>query len=181
MRSVLLAGLMGSLMTMAAVNAQAAELSLTPADTRIGLTIYAMGMFPQSGHFSRFTGTLRVDPGHPESCHVDLKVEIASLAMSTQTATRMSLGPSMLDAAHFPTLSYQGSCNPAHTVGKLTLHGITDTLTLTATRAAGTITANGSLRRQDYAVLGMTGLVGSTVNIVFAVDLPPALAQSFSR
>ncbi len=168
-------------MMMAATSAQAAELRLDPADARIGLTIYAMGMFPQAGHFSRFAGKLSLDPGPPARCHVELQVEAASLAMSTEARTRTALGPSMLDAAHFPALTYHGDCDPAHTAGQLTLHGVTHDLALTTSLDAGTITATGALHRQDYAVRGLPGLVGGTVHIVFSVDLPPDLAQSFPR
>ncbi len=156
-------------------------MQLGPADARIGLTVYAMGMFPEAGHFSRFSGTLSVAPGDPESCRVTIQVEVASLTMSTDTGTHMALGPTMLDAAHFPRLTYEGDCRPAHSSGNLTLHGITRPISLAATRDDKGIAAHGSIHRQDYAIHGFPGLVGGTINVVFSVDLPPDLAKELPR
>jgi polyisoprenoid-binding protein YceI len=181
MRSIPLAGLAAWCLMLPAGGASAAEMKLIPSDTHINLTVYAMGLFPQNGHFSNFTGTLSIDPGHPESCHVAMQVQVASLAMPTETATRTALGPTVLDAVHFPTLAYQGDCKPASTAGQLTLHGVTRPLTLTATRDANHIAASGVLRRQDYDIRGLPGLIGSMIHIVFSVDLPPDLAAIFPR
>ncbi len=168
-------------LTLSAGRAGATVLQINPADARIGLTVYAMGMFAEAGHFSRFTGTLSVDPGHPESCRVAIQVEIASLAMSTQTATHMALGPTMLDPARYPMLTYQGDCKPVSTLGMLTLHGLTHPLLLAATHDAKGISAHGALHRQDFAINGLPGLVGATIDIVFSVDLPPDLAKELPR
>ena len=161
--------------------ARAAAMRLEPDDARIGLTVYAMGMFPETGHFSRFTGTLTVDPGHPESCRVTMQVEVASLTMSTETGTHMALGPAMLDAAQFPKLTYEGDCTATRSSGQLTLHGVTRPLTLATTRSDKGIAAHGTLHRQDYAIRGFPGLIGATINVVFAVDVPPDLAKDLPR
>ncbi len=164
-----------------ATTAQAGAMQLTPSDARIGLTVYAMGMFAQAGHFSRFTGTLSVEPGHPESCRVAMQVDVASLTMSTEAGTHMALGPTMLNAAQFPKLTYEGDCTPTRSSGQLTLHGVTRAITLAATHDDKGIAAHGTLRRQDYDIRGFPGLVGGTINVVFAVDLPPDLAKELPR
>jgi len=168
-------------LVLSAATAQAGVMQLEPADARIGLTVYAMGMFAQAGHFEHFTGTLSVAPGHPESCHVAMQVDVASLTMSTERGTHMALGPTMLDAAHFPRLTYEGDCMPTRSSGQLTLHGVTRPLLLEATRDDKGFAAHGSIRRQDYAIKGFPGLVGSNINVVFSVDLPPDLAKELPR
>jgi len=174
-------GLAASVLLLFTTAAHAGVMQLMPADARVGLTVYAMGMFPQAGRFSRFAGTLSVQPGHPETCHVAIQVEVASLEMSTQAGTHMALGPTMLDASQFPKLTYDGDCAPTSSSGQLTLHGVTRPLTLVATRDDKGISAHGSLRRQDYAIRGFPGLVGGTINVVFSVDLPPDLAKELPR
>jgi polyisoprenoid-binding protein YceI len=180
-RIVLRTGASACAFMLCAGAAQAAVLQLQPSDARIGLTVDAMGMFPEAGHFSRFTGTLTVDPGHPETCRVAMQVEVASLAMSTQTGTHMALGPTMLDPAQFPKLTYEGDCTATRSSGQLTLHGVTRPITMAATRDDKGIAAHGTLRRQDYAIRGFPGLVGATINVVFAVDVPPDLAKDLPR
>ncbi len=166
---------------LAAGTAQAGVMQLAPANARIGLTVYTMGIFPEAGHFSRFLGTLSVTPGHPESCHVAMQVDVASLTMSTDRDTHVALGPSMLDATHFPNLTYQGDCTSTRNSGQLTLHGITRPLSLVATRDDKGIAAHASIRRQDYAIDGFPGLVGRTISVTFSIDLTPDLAKELPR
>ena len=155
----------------------AAQVPLDPADTRIGLTVYALGLFAQDGHFTRFSGNLRFDPAHPTDCRVEVKVDAASLDMGAATRTRTALGTSMLDAAHYPDLLYAGACTPARTEGQLTLHGVRRSLTVSQTRRANSITATATLRRQDYGIHGLPALIGAKIDILFTMDLPPTLAE----
>jgi polyisoprenoid-binding protein YceI len=176
-RICLQAGLAAGIFVLSVSATLATTLQLVPANTQMGLTVYAMGMFPQAGHFGKFSGTLSVEPGHPESCRVAMQVDVTSLVMSTQTGTHTALSPTMLDPARFPTLGFEGDCDPGNTHGQLTLHGVTRALTLTATRDAKGISAHGTLRRQDFGIVGFPALIGSTIKVVFSVDLPPGLAE----
>ena len=57
------------------------------------------------------------------------------------------------------------------------MHGVTRKLELTATRQGDMVTAQGTLRRQEYGLTGMPGLLGRTIRITFAVLLPDGLAS----
>jgi polyisoprenoid-binding protein YceI len=171
----------GILVALPASFACAAQVKLAPDDARIGLTAYALGVLPQSGRFSRFSGSLQFDPAHPQLCHVQLTVDVTSLAMGAAIYTRTALGASLLDAAHYPTLSYDGACDLARTTGQLTLHGVTRSLVLDETRVGARITATGKLRRQDYGILGVPALIGSSIGLVFSVELPADLAAQLPR
>ncbi len=149
---------------------------LTPASTRIDLTVYAMGLFPLPAHFVRFSGTLAVISGPPLRCSVAIRIEAASLEMEDAQRAQTAIGPHLLDAAHFPDLIYQGSCTNGQATGELTLHGVTRPLTLTATRTGDQVSASGTLRRQEYGITGLPGLIGRSIGIRFTVRLPPGLA-----
>jgi polyisoprenoid-binding protein YceI len=149
---------------------------LLPGPASIGLTIYAMGLFPLPAQFGRFTGTLTVDQADPSHCIVALRIETASLQMADASRLQLALGPRLLDAAHYPLLIYQGSCAGGQAAGALTLHGVTRPLTLSASRDGDRVEAAGTLIRQDYGVDGWPGLIGRTIRIRFSVKLPPGLA-----
>ena len=153
------------------------QVALTPPGTSVQFTTYAMGLFPLAGHFNNFTGELHVDPNNPNTCAVTLDISVASLQMADPGRTRDALSPSLLDAATYPHLTYQGSCAGGHASGMLTMHGVTRRLELTATRQGDTVTAQGTLRRQEYGVTGLPGLLGRTIRITFAVSLPDGLAS----
>ena len=135
-----------------------------------------MGLWPVAGHFTRFTGQLQVDPAHAQDCTVALNIDVSSLQMADPERARLATGPKLLDALQYPMLTYQGSCAGGHAAGMLTMHGVTRKLDLTAKRAGQTVTATGTLRRQDYGVDGLPGLIGRTIKLTFAVSLPDDLA-----
>ncbi len=160
----------------AETRAQTRQIPLVPPGTRAEFTSYAMGLWPIAGHFTRFTGQLQVDPAHAEACSVILTIDVASLEMTDPDRARTATGPKLLDAPHFPTLTYQGSCAGGHAAGMLTLHGVTRRLELTATRRGQVVTAVGTLHRQDYGVDGLPGLISRTIQLTFTVSLPGDLA-----
>ena len=151
-------------------------MQIEPDNARIGLTVFAVGLFPVPGEFHRFSGNLRVDPASPGSCDVSLDVTVASLQMDDPGRTPVALGPRLLDAAHFPTLHYSGTCSAGVATGLLTMHGVTHPLSFTASRDGDAVDARGSLRRGDFGVSGLPGLVGRRVDMRFSVTLPPGLA-----
>ena len=157
------------------------HLTLAPPGTSVRFTTYAMGVFPLTGHFDHFAGALDVDPASPNTCTVTLDISVASLQMADPDRTKQALGPALLDAAAYPHLTYQGSCVGGRASGMLTMHGVTRHLDLTATRQGETVTAEGTLRRADYGVTGMPGLLGRSIRITFAVCLPDGLAGLMTR
>jgi polyisoprenoid-binding protein YceI len=145
---------------------------LTPATTTLGLTVYALGLFPIPGTYPRFHGTLELDTDHPGFCRVSITVDQLSLHMTDPARVRKALAPDMLNAAQFPTMSYAGNCQGRQTEGTLTLHGITRPVALYLTRRGGRVTGDGWLNRHDFEVNGMPHMVGPTIKIRFSTTLP---------
>jgi polyisoprenoid-binding protein YceI len=147
-------------------------LALTPATAKLGLTVYALGLFPVAGAYASFSGTLDIDPANPDFCRVTVTVDQASLNMGDPTRTRKALAPDMLDAAHYPTMRYSGTCDGSTMGGTLTLHGIARPLSLTLRRSGTTVAGEGRLIRHDYAIDGMPHLLGQVIKIRFSTTLP---------
>jgi polyisoprenoid-binding protein YceI len=165
----------------AAAFAAPATVPIGPQSTQIDLVTYALGLFGLPAEFQRFSGTLSADPADPQSCKVSITIQAASLHMDDQSRQSLATGPKLLDVARFPTLHYEGSCADHHLVGSLTMHGVTHPLALQASRDGDEIIAQGSLRRGDYDMNGLPGLIGRTVHITFKVALPSGLAAALDK
>ncbi len=151
---------------------------LAPATSKIEYTVFTLGMFPMSAYFNDFAGTVSTDSPPTGQCHVAVSVRIASLHMNDPVRTRIALGASMLDAAHFPTMAFTGQCAGATLTGALTLHGITHPLALTLRREGARVIATGMVQRRDYAITGMPGLVGQRIRTRLQTALPPTIDAS---
>jgi polyisoprenoid-binding protein YceI len=149
-------------------------IALAPPASRLDYTVFALGLFPIDANFQDFAGSLTVDPHDPSRCAVVLTVRIASLHMADPARNKLALSASVLDAARFPSMHFSGTCADAGAAlaGTLTLHGVTRPLTLAVTRDGTHVTATGMLRRSDYAIGGLPGLVGQRIRFRLAADLP---------
>ena len=146
------------------------SVALTPGSSTVAFRAYGLGLFPLDGQFARFHGRFTYDPAAPAHCSVMLQVDVPSLAMDP-TYGGMVLGPEFLDAARFPGLAYQGTCDADAMNGLLTMHGVSRPFALTLDRGRNEVTAVGSLRRADWGMTARPLLGGSTVRITVTVPL----------
>jgi polyisoprenoid-binding protein YceI len=149
----------------AGARAESRSFPLDPAHAEIAFRAYAFGVVPTDGMFSRFSGTLTVDPDAPGTCRVDVNVEVASLQMSNRSVRGEVLSAGLLDAADFPTLVYSGSCDPGGIDGALTLHGATHPLHLAIVNSPPRYSAEAAIHRRDWGITGRPLLCGPTVRI----------------
>ncbi len=154
-----------------AARAVAATIALTPANSEIGYTIYQFGLFPVQARFTQFGGTLDLDRAAPGRCQVRVWVQLASLQMEDRGKQDMALGPSLLDAAHFPQMAFSGTCQGSKVVGQLTLHGLTHALTLQTTPDRDTMLAYGTIRRRDYGISGLRMVISPLVHLRLRVPI----------
>jgi polyisoprenoid-binding protein YceI len=159
-------------LTFASARAADRLVPLTPPTTRIGYTVFAWGLWPITGSFDRFRGLVTQDQDKPAVCRIDVTVDIDSLRMEDPDRRQQSLGPDMFDAAHYPTMRFAGHCAPQSIVGTLTLHGISRAVTLAAHREGSQVICAGTLRRRDFGIVGMSGMVAPYVHIRLCARLP---------
>jgi polyisoprenoid-binding protein YceI len=175
-RSPLYCVLLACLSTVA--DAASRRVPLAPPDTEVAFRAYGLGLLPLDGRFARFQGWLTYDPEDRSACQVDLTVDVASLGMSDASVRETVVGPEFMDAPHFPTLAYAGSCQPAGIGGMLGLHGVTRPLHLSLTWSPDRVMAEGQLQRADWGMTAMPFVAGRTVRIQVAVPLPTPLHAS---
>lgn len=152
-----------------------ARVELVPGASAVAFRAYGMGLLPLDGEFTRFHGWIAYDPDDHAACQVELRVEVASLAMSGDAPRDDILGPDFLDAARFPALTYDGACGTDGLDGRLAMHGVTRPFALTLDWTPDSVVAVGRLRRADWGMTAMPILGGSTVRIAVSVRLaePP--------
>lgn len=147
-----------------------------------------------------WTGEVRWDPADPAGCEVRITVPVSGLRADEDAArarvgeapiaegqrakiTESMRGPSQLDAAAFPTITYTATrCEPSGDIvrvtGELTLHGVTRSVTTpmrvhadgTTFAASGVFTAKAS----DFGFTPYTALLGALRNrdeMTFTVEV----------
>lgn len=174
--------LLGATTAVVAVCAQpcrssAAEtrVALSPAADSVGIRAYRLGVFPLDGRFNRFQGWLTYDPTNHADCRVELRVDVASLTVSSPGMLQRVLGPDFLDAAHYPSLAFQGSCDRDGLDGRLDMHGVNRPFGLALNWRQRSVNAVGNLHRGDWGMQALPVLAGPTVRIDVSVHIagPP--------
>ena len=170
-RSLVVAALVA--VPMPPVQAAIINVPLVPQSTKIGYTALVFGLFPIPAHFDRFSGSITADPSDPTTCEIHVVVEIASLQMADPARTAQALGPSLLDAARYPTMRFDGKCEQGGGVsGQLLLHGVSGYLHMSRHRFGDTVLSTGKVQRRDYGITGFSGLLGQSISIRFSTRLP---------
>jgi polyisoprenoid-binding protein YceI len=158
----------------AATDSAPDRLVLTPPGTVVRFRAYGLGLFPLNGNFTRFDGVMTYHHDARTVCRVTLRVEVASLAMFDPSVRDEILGPEFMDAVHFPTLEFSGTCQSGGLAGTLAMHGVSRPLVLDLTWDDGAVTAEGQMRRAEWGMTAKPFLGGSTVRIAVEATLPAA-------
>lgn len=146
---------------------------LVPGTATLALRAYAMGLLPINSHFTHFDGALTYDPAVPGGCSARLTAFTDSLENSNPVMRETILGPEFLDAAHFPTLTFSGTCSTAEAVaGTLSVRGFTNPLAMRLTWTAHGVTAEGEMRRALWGMDARPFTVGPTIRLTVSVVLP---------
>ncbi len=152
-------------------------LPLSPANTTIGFSIGALGLFTLQGHFTRFAGDLLLDQARPEATRVAVLVDTTSVEAeggASDTAREIDL----LRTQDFPTLSFRSESvsvapdGSATVLGQLTLAGITKPLQLVVRREQQSFLAAGIVERSSHGLFALRPILADRVRLAIAVHLP---------
>ena len=143
-----------------------------------------------SGRFSKFSGTIKVDPADISKSSVEVTIDAASITTDNEGRDKHLKSADFFDVAQFPTLTFKSTSVKEVAKGKLevtgdfTMRGVTKKVTFPITNAgtqagmkpgsvvAGFIDGALTVNRQDYGVAygkGM-GIVGDDVAITLNVE-----------
>lgn len=152
---------------------------------QIKWTVSHFGFNDYFGIFGQPTGSLTIDPAKPNDAKVSVTIPVTELATSRADLTKHMMTPDFLDAAKFPTATFESTKvettgNKAKITGNLTLLGVTKPVVLDAEfTSAGknpmnqkaTIGFHGStvLKRSDWGMTKYVPLIGDSVKIDISI------------
>jgi len=160
---------------------QADTLKIDPAHSTIGFKIrHLFGNV--TGRFTDVSGTLEIDPAHPENANISATIGIQSVDTANAMRDNNLRGADFFQADKFPNMTFKSTkvvvsgTSEADMTGNLTLHGVTKPVTLLGKgpgMMGGATTgweATGSLKRSDFGLtwsktIEGTQLVGDDVSI----------------
>jgi polyisoprenoid-binding protein YceI len=158
------------------------SLAITPSNSKIEF-VGAKVTASHPGGFTDFGG--KVELGEPlEKSQIEVTIQTASLYADKEKLTKHLKSPDFFDVAKFPTATFRSADikkdGDKHTMsGDFTLHGVTKRIsfpvTLNATDADVTASAEFSINRQDYGINypGMRDdLIRDLVVIKLSLKLP---------
>jgi polyisoprenoid-binding protein YceI len=164
--------------------------SADPTHSTVGFTVKHLGIATVRGSFNQFEGTLQIDHDLASST-IHGTIEAASVDTADEKRDDHLRSPDFFDATQFPQLGFRSSeIRPVdedtyEIDGELTIHGVTNPITLTA-EVTGTeqdpwgnervgLEVTGQLNRGDYGIsfnqaLGSGNLVVSD-KVKLAIDI----------
>ena len=89
-----------------------------------------------TGNFTKFEGTIHVDPDHPEKSSVTATIDAASVDTKNEKRDADLRSDDFFDVAKHPTITFksksvkQTGADSGDIVGDLTMHGVTKEITL---------------------------------------------------
>ncbi|MDE2093229.1 MAG: YceI family protein [Burkholderiales bacterium] len=163
--------------------------TLLPAQSEIVFTSQQMGV-PVEGRFTRFDARIALDPRHPETGSVVLRIDTGSATLGLPETDAELAKPDWFGSARFAQATFQSSAVKSlgggrfEVNGKLAIKGSVHDLLVPVlvTQAGGTSVASGSftIKRLDYKVgvgeWADTSLVANDVQVRFKLalsGLPP--------
>jgi polyisoprenoid-binding protein YceI len=168
-------------------NAKIENFELDPVHTRVAFQISHAGFSNPIGTFSGTTGTLSFDPDDWSSAQLSVHIPIATLNLGDVDWQEKILDPTFFNAKEFPEASFVSTRvestgeNTAQVTGDLTLHGVTQPVTLTVTlnalkrhpltfkKTAG-FSATATLSRKAFGMTAWSSLVGDDVHLIIEAE-----------
>ena len=155
---------------------------LDPHHARIAWSVDHLGFSTYRGLIPSVTGTLLIDPAHPEAARLDAVVRMGGITSLDEALDRRLRGPQFFDVARYPTAAYRADglrmtgSRTALLHGSITLCGVTHPLDMNVRfRQAGQDPADGqltlgfdgaaTLRRSSFGIVAYMPLVGDDVGL----------------
>jgi polyisoprenoid-binding protein YceI len=118
---------------------QSGTYTLEPVHAMVMFGVSHFGYSNYYGQFPGATGTLVLDGAHPAESHLDVSVPVAGVWTPSAKLAEELKSADWLDAAAFPAMTFHSKRitvtgpTSADVAGDLTIHGVTQPVTLTAT------------------------------------------------
>lgn len=147
-----------------------------------------LGFAKYVGRFERFDVSLDFDADNPEAARVDAVIDMTSLDVANDPFANTLMGPNWFDAGQYPEAFFRSTGievtgeNTGVMTGELTMHGVTNPVTMDVTFNGGGrdrlrsayvigLSAVSEIDRRDFGVDRFTGFVGNKVELEIEAEL----------
>jgi polyisoprenoid-binding protein YceI len=179
---IVLRTLLGSLGTAAHA---ADTFKIDPVHSSVVFSVMHLGVTNFYGRFNDVSGTIVFDKADPSKSSVEVSVPVESVDTHYEKRNQHLKSPDFFNAKQFPVMTFksnkvEASGDTYKVSGDLTLHGVTKPLTVEFKKGGegkgmeGEIRGGGETRftvkRSDFGMNFMQGVVGDEINIVLSVE-----------
>lgn len=143
LKSLLAAGLLALSAQMSGAKAADYIIDTTGAHASINFRIKHLGFSWLQGRFDRFSGSFTFDEKNPAASKVKVDIDTASVNSNHAERDKHLRSADFLEVEKFPTATFESTSvtskgeGKADIAGKLTLHGVTKDIVISATRIGG--------------------------------------------
>ncbi|EYD75037.1 hypothetical protein Rumeso_03365 [Rubellimicrobium mesophilum DSM 19309] len=154
--------------------------------SRVAFT-WTFGADPVRGRMAVAGASLSLDLDDVGASQVSVAVDVTRADAGHPLATQAMTGPRVLDAADYPTITFQSrrvtlvGDGQARIDGDIVIRGVTRPITLDARLTSSTpdlsrltVTLNGLIHRSDFGATGWSDLVGDDVRLDIVAALRAA-------
>ncbi|MEQ1707226.1 MAG: YceI family protein [Terricaulis sp.] len=166
---------------------------LDAAHTQVSFSIERFGFNHVLGQFDAIAGEVALDQVNPERSRVNATIQTASVSAGLALRDEHLRGERWLNAAAFPTMTFNSTAvrrtgeNTADVTGDMTIHGVTQPVTLHVTlnrigtlpnnqRTGAGFSATASVSRAAFGIATAPNLIGDEIRITIEAlgEVPPA-------
>ena len=167
----------------APAQARPASYKIDTAGSRVDFGVQCFGLFKYGGRFSRFSGTVVLDPEHWETLQLQIQIPVDSLESRPRLWRHTLLGPAFFDGAHYPNIHF-GAMNAERTgktsaaaSGNLTIRSTTRPVRLAIVAAPNAesieVTTDTTVKRSDFGLGGVLPFASDEVAVSLRLRLVP--------
>jgi polyisoprenoid-binding protein YceI len=159
---------------------------IDPDHSTITFRVKHMGIAFVYGRFNDVEGSYAFDETATENCFIEIRVKAENIDTGNEKRDSHLRGPDFFDTDKFPTIVFKSVFvkklqeSTYEVVGYLTLHGITQFVTVQAVKTGNIQIPGGELRtgfetafmvrRSDYGMKYMLGGVGDKIELTVSVE-----------
>ncbi len=136
--------------------AQATAWNIDPNHSEVDFTVRHMSLTNVHGRFGKVTGTIQLDLSDLSKSSVQVSIDVSGVDTGVANRDNDLKGTNFFNVAQYPTATFTStsvskSANGLTVVGNLTLHGVTQPITLEVEGPEGPVAGMGNKQHTGYS------------------------------
>jgi polyisoprenoid-binding protein YceI len=164
------------------------DYTIDPVHSRAQFDITHLLISTVSGKFTKFQGTIHLDPASMAKSSVEVTIDASSIDTGSAMRDKDLVSQNFFDTAKYPSITFKSTevkdlgAGALSVAGTLTMHGETKPVVIAVsgwgtgpgmkpnTTVAGFRKGSLTLKRSDYGITRLMGPVGDEVEITLSVE-----------